>query len=125
MQHKPSRLLSDAQRTMQFIATDSVFAVHHEPHSRKPLLKGNRRVLEHSADFERELLLWMIAIAAIQPSLFEIGNFVGIAIGAADFPVKPAHGNHELTAVFKVQEELDGLLKCFWAFHARNVAGKR
>src|SRR6266550_5154027 len=123
MQHEPCGFLSYAERPMQFIATDSIFAVHHEPHSGKPLLKGNRRILKYGADLEREFLLRMIAIAAIEPRLREIGNFIGIAVRTADFAVKPAHGNHELTAVFKVQEELDGLLKCFWAFHETNVAG--
>jgi hypothetical protein len=107
---------------MKFIAADSVFAVHDQPHGRKPLLKGNWRIFKYGADLERKLLLGMIAIAAIEPCVCEIGHILGIAVRAADFAIKPANGNHELTAVLRITEELDGLLKCFWAFHERNVA---
>ena len=51
------------------------------------------------------------AIAAIDLGLFKISDFVGIAMRAAHFAVRPANRYHELTAVLEVAEELDGLLK--------------
>src|SRR5438045_8853052 len=110
---------------MQFITADSVFATHDEPHGGKPLLKSNRTVLKHGADLEREFLLRVIAIAAIDLRFLKVGDFLGIAVRAAHFAIKPAHRNHELAAVLGTLEKLDGLLECFWTFHARNVAGKR
>src|SRR5947199_10251090 len=99
MQHEPSGFLSHTESAMQFVAADSVFAAHHEPHCRKPLFKRNRGILKHGADLERELLFRMIAIAAIEPRLGEICDLLVIAIGAANCDFKPAYGNPALSAV--------------------------
>lgn len=59
--HEPSRLLSDAKSTRDFIRTDSVLGVHDEPHGYHPLVHAERRVLKDSSDLDGELLLTVLA----------------------------------------------------------------
>jgi hypothetical protein len=59
----------------------------------------------------------MISITAVEPRLGEIGDFLGIAIRAANLAIKPASGDHELTAVFMIAEVLDGFLEGAGRFH--------
>src|SRR5258705_9598081 len=124
MQHEPRGFLSDAKCAMQFVTADSIFAVHYQPHSGKPLLQGNRRILKHGADLERELLLGVRAIAAIQSRLLQIGDFLRLAVGAAHDAIQPANARHELATVVIIAEELDCLLESLWGFHAPKVAEK-
>ena len=83
---------------MQFIAGDAVLAIAEQPHGGKPLLKADRRILKDGPDLERELLLWMLAVAAIEVRLFKPGHLVGSAVGAANTP-SGQRMNHELAAV--------------------------
>src|SRR5438105_524021 len=124
MQHEPCGFLCDSKSAMQFITANSVFAVHYQPHGGKPLLKSNRRILEHCANLERELLFRMVTIAAVEPRILKVGHLVRATVGAAHLAVRPAHCDHELTAVLELAKELDCLLECFGAFHATNVAEK-
>ena len=64
----------------------------------------------------------MLLVAAIDSRLFQIDDLRGIAVRAANFLILPAHGNHELTAVLIVGEELDGFLECLWAFRDTTIA---
>jgi hypothetical protein len=122
MEHEPCRLLGNSQGAVKLITGDTILAAHHKPDSGEPLLKGNRGVLEHSADLERELLLGMVPIAAVQAGFRQIGDFLGVAARAAHNFIQPADRNHEFAAVLVVAEELDGLLQGFWCFHAQTVA---
>src|ERR1035438_1558255 len=99
MHHEPSGFLSDTECSGDFVGANAVLAANDEPQSRKPLFKGNRGILKHCPDLEGEFLLWMVAVAAIKTSLFEIGNFLRAAIWAAHHAVRPANGDHELAAV--------------------------
>src|SRR5215831_10551307 len=122
MQHEPSRLLSDTQSAMQFVAANTVLAGHDEPYGGKPFLQRNRGIFKHCADLKRELLLGMLSVAAVQACFLKVGNFLRAAVRAAHFAIKPANGNHELPAVVVIAEELDGFLKSLWRFHAPKVA---
>src|SRR5437660_865519 len=124
MQHEPCAFLCHSQSAMEFVATDSVFAVHYKPDSREPLFKGNRRILKHCPYLEREFLLGVISIAAVQAGLCQICYFVGIAARAADNFIQPANGDHELAAVLVIAEVLDCRLKCLGCFHAPRLQEK-
>src|SRR5216683_6526831 len=124
MQHEPSGFLCHSESAMQFVRANPIFAAHDEPQGGKPLLQRDRRILEYGADLERELLLGMFLVAAVDPRLFEIGNLLGAASRAAHLAIGPAHESHELAAVVEVAEEENCLLECLWAFHAQKVAGK-
>src|SRR5262249_52507373 len=96
---------------------DAVFAANQEPHGGQPLLKWNRRIFKHSADLEREFLLQMVAIAAIQTGLFQIGNFLRVALRTAHLAIRPADRDHEFAAIVVIAEMLNCLLKSLNVFH--------
>ena len=52
----------------------------------EPLVQSDRRILEDGSDLEREFLLGMVAVAAIEPRLFKIGDLLGTAVWAAHLP---------------------------------------
>src|ERR1035437_1082894 len=64
----------------------------------------------------------MFLVALVQAGVREIFNFFRAALRTAHLAICPAVCNHELLAVLKIAEVLDGLLKCFWAFHASKLA---
>src|SRR4026209_1360264 len=107
MQHEPCGFLGHSQSAMQFVTANSVFAIHYEPDSGKPLLKGNWRILKQGADLEREFLLGMFSVAAVQAGFGQISYFVRLAARAAEDLIQPANGYHELSAVIVVAEVLD------------------
>ena len=104
------------------IGANAVLAAHEKPHGGEPLVETDGRVLENRADLEREFLLGMSAITAIEPRLFEIGDFLDTTSRAADLAIGPADSDHELAAILVFAEELDRLLECFWAFHVAKMA---
>src|SRR5262249_26325276 len=112
----------DSQCSVNLVRRDSILATNQQPHCGKPLLKGNRRILKHSADLEREFLLWVVAIAAIQAGLCKIGNFLRATLRTAHLAIKPANGDHEFAAIVIITEMLDCLLKSLKVFHASRVA---
>ena len=119
MQHEPCSLLGDAQSAVNLIAELIPFLQFTSIHTAgSHFSRRNRRILKHGADLERELLLGVISVAAVQAGLRQIGYFVGIAARAADNSIRPAHCNHELAAVFIIAEVLDCFLKCLGCFHA-------
>ena len=58
----------------------------------------------------------MSAIAAVEPRVFKVGDFVSAALRAAHLAIRPANGDHELAAVLEIAEVLDGFLECLWCF---------
>src|SRR6185312_718993 len=65
MREKPSRLVGDAERAVQLVRADTLFARRHEAEGEQPLVKRDMAPLEDRADPYRELLA---AIAAVPPS---------------------------------------------------------
>ena len=57
VQHEPCGLLSDSQSAADFVGADSVLAVGKHPSSSKPLVQGDRAILENGSDLDRELAL--------------------------------------------------------------------
>src|ERR1700687_1203203 len=110
MHHEPCGLLSDAESSGDFVGANAVLATYQQPHGGKPLFQRDRRILKHGADLERELLLGVIAVAAVDPRLRKVGYLLGVALRAADLAIGPADCDHELAAVLEVAEELDGFL---------------
>jgi hypothetical protein len=110
MHHEPCGLLSDAESGGDFVRANAVLAANEKPHGGKPLFQRDRGILKHGADLERELLLRMVAIAAIDPRLLKIGDFFRVALWTAYLAIGPADSDHELAAILEISEELDGLL---------------
>ena len=125
MHHEPCRLLSDADGAGHFIRANAILAAHDQPHCGKPLFKRNRGILENGSDLEREFLARVVLVALVQAGIGKILYFERAALRTAHLAIRPAVCNHELLTVLKVAEVLNGLLKCFWAFHAFKVSTER
>src|SRR5262249_40394584 len=55
VKHEPCGFLRYSKRTVNLKRADAVLAVGNHPHSRKPLCKRQRGILEYSPDLHREL----------------------------------------------------------------------
>ena len=64
----------------------------------------------------------MVTVAAVEPGIFEIGYFVGVALRATDLAIRPANAYHEVAAILVVSKELDGLLECLWLVHVSHLS---
>jgi len=63
MEHEPSRLLSDAERTSDFVRTDAILAVGNHPDGNKPLVEWERRIFKDSPDLGAKLPFGMDTLA--------------------------------------------------------------
>src|ERR1035438_4309137 len=109
MEHEPCTLLGHADILAQLVTRNSILAVDEQPSRREPLIEADGRILEHGPNFERELLLGMVAIAAIDVCLCQPSQLSCAAIRAAGSSIGPAHENHEATAVLGICKVLNGL----------------
>src|SRR5208282_6479065 len=82
--HEPSGLLSDPDIAGNFVRANAVLTICQQPSSGKPFLQRNGRILVNGTDLEREFLLGVLPVAAIEPRLVEIGNLFGVAVRAAN-----------------------------------------
>src|SRR5437016_12509867 len=124
MHHEPCGLLSDTQSGGDFVGANAILAAYEQPHGGEPFLQWNWRVLENCPDLQRKLLARMLLVAFPDAGIGKILHFFRVALGAADFAILPAICNHELLAVLKVAEVLNGLLKGFWRFHGYKSSTK-
>ncbi len=67
---------------------------------------------EDRSHFEGELLLRVIAVAAINARFLEIRHLFRAAVGTADLAIRPTDFDHEVPAILVVGEVLDGFLRC-------------
>src|SRR5258708_6036226 len=102
MKHEPCALLSDTKSAVYFVGANAVLASHQQPQGREPLFQRNRRILEYGSNFERELLPRVRFVAAVHASVCQISDLIRPAFGTAHLAIKPAHGDHELTAILEV-----------------------
>jgi hypothetical protein len=93
---------------VQLVRGNTIFAVGQQPRRREPFVESDRAVLKHGADFEGELLFGVLPIAAVDLSLFQPSDLLRLAAGAADYPIGPPNGYHELAATLWVAKVLNG-----------------
>src|SRR5579863_3494950 len=110
MQHEPCSLLGHAKITRQLITRNAVLAIREQPDGRPPFIQADGRILEYGADLERELLLRMVAVAAIDVRLCQPSELSSAAIGTLDYSIRPADKNGELAAVLRIGKVLNRLL---------------
>jgi hypothetical protein len=122
LEHKPSRLLGNADATGHLIGANTVLAVRQHPKCRHPFVEADRRIFEDRADLERELLLARIAIPNL-PGLDE-RVLIATAPGASDNPIRPTQIEGVLEGAVSVREVNNRLLQCLWAFHELKVRPK-
>src|SRR5579863_617609 len=109
MEHKPRRLLRNLQVAGDFIRANSVLAVRNQPHSHKPFVQANRRVLKDSPDLDGELPTRMIRPALPHAAGSEADIFAPAS--RADYTARPSADNQVVKAVVGVREVDDCLLK--------------
>ena len=110
---EPSGLLSDAESAMNLVRTDSVFAVHNEPHRHQPFVQTDGRVLHDRAGFRGELTCIMLCAALPTVVLLSEDRLVATATWADD-TFRPAAANQVLTAVCRFGEVDNRFLKSAW-----------
>ena len=116
--HEPGGFLGDAEFAVDFVATDTVFAVDNHPGSGEPLIEAEGGVLEDGAGLEGELRTGVLFVAFPAALLGEVADYGGSAVRAAD-AVRPAVGDHEVVAVFGDAVVDDGLLERFGGYHTQ------
>ena len=110
MAHKPRGFLGDTQSSPEFVATDPIFAIGHEPDTHEPLVQSERRILENGPDLERELLAASTHVAGMHSG--PTGNLAALVAAAFredDNAVRPLQLAHVIVAYFGVREVADGI----------------
>ncbi len=115
LNHKPCRLLGDAQSAVNFHAADAVLAIDQHPESRHPLIESERRIFKDRSQLERELLLAGVA----KPDAPRLNErvFLGAATWTGHLAVRPAKLFGVLESAVSVREVDDCLLECFRSVH--------
>ncbi len=121
MQHEPCRLLSDADGATEFVGTNTIPAVRQHPHSGKPLVQGNRRILEDGSNLGAELPMMMDTLTLPLPLILEEHNVSASASWTGHSIIRPAEMDHVIQSVVWVAEVLDGLLEGTWVFHSKTT----
>src|SRR6266571_179691 len=106
MQHKPSGLLRDANRTVQLIRTDSVLSVGNQPERAQPFVQSNRRIFKHSSDLYGKLLLFVLSLALPNLSRGQKENVFRTTARAFHNAIRPANRLHKVERVIGVGEIL-------------------
>ena len=111
MVHKLSRLLSDADSTVDFVGANPVLAVHDLPHDHEPFIETQGGVFEDRSRLRGELTKAMLraTLPAIVPGLEQ---HLGSAATRASDAIGPAVGHQILAAVVRTGKVEDCFLKC-------------
>src|SRR4051794_38354419 len=102
---------------MDFVAADSVLAVHDEPNSGEPLVQTDGGVLENGSSFQAEAGPVMFSVALPYAGIGKVGDMLGTAVRTTHRAVRPAKLHHELFAVLVFCEVEDCGLKGAGRFH--------
>src|SRR5439155_16046779 len=103
-------LLSDTKTAVKLVRTNPVLAVSGEPHSRKPFVQANRRILKDGADLHRKLLFGMRVPALPQFSVFKKRHVLRTAMRTLH-ATRPAQRHEKLQTGIGIREISDGLKK--------------
>ena len=101
MQHKPGRLPGDAQNTMDLKCANANLRIGNHPDCDQPLIQTYRAIFHDSSDFNREILLAVLAYPEAA-SLDEAGRLA--AATRAGNTIRPAQLDHEAQAIVRIGE---------------------
>jgi hypothetical protein len=116
VEHKPCRLLSDANSPTEFIRTYSILTVGQHPNGSQPLVEGDRRILKDSPGLDAELPFGVDALALPFPLIFEEASVLAATSGADD-TFGPSQTDHVGQRVSRIREVLYCFLECSWLSH--------
>src|SRR6185312_5964735 len=94
--HVPCRLLGNPEIASNFIAADAVLAGNKQPHSRKPLFKGDSAVLEDSAGLQGEGGARMLRVALPYAGFLKVGDLLRAATRTFYNAIRPTKLYHEV-----------------------------
>jgi hypothetical protein len=114
--HKPCGFLGDAASSCNLVAADAVLAVHNLPHSEKPLVQAERRILKDRASLGSELSKRVLA-AALPAVVLRLEQDVLAATTRTDNAIRPAVRYQVFAAVVRGCEVKNRGLQCV-RFHA-------
>ena len=101
MQQKPCRLLGDTQKTMDLRCSTANLRIGNHPDCDQPLIQTHRAIFHDSSDFNREILLAILAYPEAA-SLDEAGRLR--AATRAGNAIRPAQPDHEAQAIVRIGE---------------------
>jgi hypothetical protein len=120
LQHEPRGFLRDAEATVKLVRANPVLAIRGQPHSRKPFVQSNRRILKDRCDFDRKFLAWMSVLAFPQFCVLKKRHFLGAAMWT-DHATRPTQRDQKLQTGIGIREISDSLKKRFRCFHERKI----
>ncbi len=121
LQHEPCCFLGDAETAVKFVRTNPVLAVSGQPHSRKPLVQANGRVLKDRSDLNGKFLFRVGVLAFPQFCVLKKSNFLGTTLRTSD-ATRPAERDQELQTGLRIAEISNRFKKRFRCFHTLNLA---
>lgn len=125
--HKPRGLLSYAQISCDFVATNPVLTVDDQPHSDKPFVERERTILEDGTDLDRELPAVMLLATFPQPPRRQETHLLTSAVWAHDAtgPTQLAEQRKRAIRIGEIADDFDQGFGPRDVFHAFNLAGER
>src|SRR6266513_3146714 len=111
MQHEPSGLLRNANRTSQLVRTDSVLSVCNQPKSAQPLVQTDRRIFKNRSDLYGKLLLFVLRFALPNLARGQKENFRRTAAGASDNAIRPTNRLQKTKRIIVIGEILNRVVK--------------
>ena len=111
VKHKPCGFLADSQAPVNLPGRDAVLGVGDEPHSGKPLIEADGRILENGSDLDGKLTARMMGSALPSEMLCEKTDTGAAASRALHYAVWPALFGQIFEAVLRAGKVYDGLLK--------------
>lgn len=110
MVHKPRRLLSHTNRTLNLVRANAVFAVNDLPHRDEPLVHAKWRIFKNRPRLERELTP-VVALVALPTVVLLLKGNVGAPASRASHAIWPSTSYDVLAAIGRMGEKDHGFLK--------------
>ena len=120
LKHKPCGLLSDTQVFGYFARTNSVFTVGYQPHSRKPFVQADGRLVKHRANLNRELLTALRGATLPNATAGKEHRFPCGAIGTLH-TVRPTLRRKVSQRVVRISEVNNRFSQCFRGVHEQSM----
>ena len=114
VQDEPCRLLGDAQRPVNLVGTNPVFAIGNHPDSDEPLAQRQGAILEDGSDLDAELPLGVLGLALPDAASSQEAHLLA-ATSRANCALRPSAGRKKLDAGVRIGKVCERLLQGLWS----------
>jgi len=114
LKHEPTRLLSDAKRTVKLVGANAVLGVDDQPEGREPLAKGNGAIFKNGSNLCGKLFAAALALPTLLRG--KESHLVGLTMRARNLTGWPAQIDHEIQGASLVRKVGNCLLKSLRKF---------